>query len=71
MTEQVTYSLAVKKALPEFQNFTPFYSVTVDVHDDESYDDAIDRVEDLVERRMGIKLTTLEAELTGSPVSKE
>jgi hypothetical protein len=65
MTQQVTYSLAVKRALPEYQNFSPFYSVTEDVREDETPDEAFDRLEDLVERRMGLKIPSLESELTG------
>lgn len=62
---QVTYSLAIKRALPEYQNFTPFYSVTEDVREGETVEEAFDRLEAIVEERMGLKVKELDKELTG------
>jgi hypothetical protein len=63
MTQQVTYSLAVKRALPNYQNYSPFYSITEDVREDETPEEAFDRLEELVEKRVGLKVDQLDAEL--------
>lgn len=60
---QVTYSLGVKRALPSYQNYSPFYSVTEDVREDETVDEALDRLEEIVEKRVGLKVDQLDKEL--------
>lgn len=60
----VTYSLAIKRAIANtYQNYTPFYSVTEDVRDGETVEEAYDRLEEIVEKRMGLKIDQLDDEL--------
>ena len=64
MTNSVTYSLAIKRAIPNsYQNFTPFYSVTRDVQEGETEQEVLDQLEELVEKRMGLKIDQLDDEL--------
>jgi hypothetical protein len=60
---QVTYSLGVKRALPNYQNYSPFYSITDDVREDETVEEAFDRLEEIVEKRTGVKVDQLDEEL--------
>lgn len=60
---QVTYSLGVKRSLPDYQNFSPFYSVTVDVDENETEEEVFAAVEEIVEARMGLKIDQLDVEL--------
>lgn len=64
MSEQsVTYSLAIKRSLRDYQNYTPFYSVTETVREGETVEEAFDRLEETVEKRMGLKIDQLDVEL--------
>lgn len=60
---QVTYSLAIKRALRDYQNYTPFYSVTEDVREDETVEEAFLRLEEIVETKMDLKIKQLDSEL--------
>ena len=60
----VTYSLGVKRALPAYQNYTPFYSISEDVREDETVEEAFDRLEEIVEKRIGVKIDQLDKELS-------
>lgn len=63
MTNSVTYSLAIKRNLPNYQNYTPFYSVSRDVQEGQTEEEVFDELEALVEKRMGIKVDQLDEEL--------
>jgi hypothetical protein len=63
MTQQVTYSLAVKRSLPGYQNYTPFYSLTDEVREGETVQEAYARLEEEVESRLGLKIDQLDVEL--------
>lgn len=64
MTKQVTYSLGIKRAIPNtYSNYSPFYSITEDVREDETPEEAWARLEEQVEKRMGLKVDQLDKEL--------
>jgi len=63
LTDSVTYELAWKRALPGYENITPFFGVTTDVRDDESFEDAKDRVVKMVEDWMTEKIQEIETDL--------
>jgi hypothetical protein len=61
---QVTYSLGIKRAIPNtYSNYSPFFSITEDVREGETPEEAYDRLEELVEKRMGLKVDQLDGEL--------
>jgi len=62
---QVTYSLGIKRSLPDYQNYSPFYSMTDDVREGETVQEAYKRLEETVEKQLGLKVDQLDAELRG------
>jgi hypothetical protein len=64
---QVTYSLGIKRAIPNtYSNYSPFFSITEDVQEGETAEEVWDRLEEQVERRMGLKVDQLDEELGAS-----
>ena len=60
----VTYSLGIKRAIRNtYQNYTPFYSITEDVREGETVEEAYARLEEIVEKKMGLKIEQLDEEL--------
>jgi hypothetical protein len=61
--DTVTYSLAYKRSLPNYENVTPFFSVTRAVREGEDINQAIDAVVSLVEQRLTQKIEEIDADV--------
>lgn len=62
MTNSVTYSAAYKRALPGYENVTPFFSITRDVPEGADEDAVIAEVVDKVERLLSEKIAEIDAD---------
>ena len=60
MSDSVTYSLGYKRALPNYENVTPFFSVTTTVREGETIDAAKNRVVAKVESWLEAKIREID-----------
>lgn len=63
MTDSVTYSLGLKRSVKQYENYTPFYSVSRDLKEGETEQQVFDELEAIVEKRMLDKCTELDKDL--------
>lgn len=62
MTDSVTYSVAYKRSLPNYENVTPFFSVTRDVKEGETFDKVKEALVLKVETWMTEKINEIDAD---------
>jgi len=63
MTDSVTYSAGYKRALPGYENVTPFFSITRDVPADKTEDEVIAEVVAKVESLLEAKIAEIDADV--------
>ncbi len=63
MTDSFTYSVAYKRALPGYENVTPFFSITRDIPEGVSEDEVISAVVEKVEGLMSEKIAEIDADV--------
>ena len=63
MADSVTYSMGYKRALPNYENVTPFFSITRDVPEGKTEDEVLDEVVAKVEARLEAKIQEIDADV--------
>lgn len=65
MTNSFTYSAAYKRALPGYENVTPFFSITRDIPEGVEEDEIIAEVVEKVERLLSEKIQEIDSDAKG------
>lgn len=62
MASSVTYSMGYKRSLPNYENVTPFFSITRDVGEGETEQEVLNDIVATVEARLEAKIREIDAD---------